>query len=131
MNNSENKGNDKLHKSDLGETKNLNELSFDERKKSFEYDVKSTDSDYDHPMNYDTIATGAVNDDSTFDEANPYVGDEYGKKDEVVDDELEELGMHVDDGDSVRLSPEDKILGRTEEDYRDDLDEEGYPRNDR
>ena len=39
--------------------------------------------------------------------------------------------MHIDnDGDSVLLSPEDEILARTEEDERDDLDEEGYPKND-
>ena len=39
--------------------------------------------------------------------------------------------MHVDiKGDSVLLSAEDEILARTAEDDRDDLDEEGYPRND-
>jgi len=125
------KATDKLHPDSLGETKDLNELSYDKNKNSFEYDVKRTDSDYDHPLNYDTISAGAVNDDSTYDEANPYVGDEYADKDEIVDDELEELGMHVDnEGESVLLSPEDEILGRTEEDYRDDLDEEGYPKND-
>lgn len=122
---------DKLHPDSLGETKDLNELSYDENKKSFEYDMKSTDGDYDHPINYDTVSAGAVNDDSTYDEANPYVGDEYAGKSEIADDELDELGMHVDnDGNSVLLSPEDEILGRTEEDYRDDLDEEGYPKND-
>ncbi|MEE1945597.1 hypothetical protein VRU48_10815 [Pedobacter sp. KR3-3] len=121
---------DKLHADSLGETKDLNELSYDKNKKSFEYDMKSTDSDYDHPLNYDTVSMGAVNDDSTYDEANPYVGDEYAGKEEIADDELDELGMHVDnEGESVLLSPEDEILGRTEEDYRDDLDEEGYPKN--
>lgn len=126
------KANDKLHADNLGETKDLNELSYDENKQSFEYDMKSTDGDYDHPLNYDTVSAGAVNDDSTYDEANPYVGDEYAGKEEIADDELDELGMHVDnEGESVLLSPEDEILGRTEEDFRDDLDEEGYPKNDR
>lgn len=125
------KASDKLHPDNLGEVKDLNELSFDENKQSFEYDMRSQDKDYDHPLNYDTVPAGAVNDDSTYDEANPYVGDEYAGKDDIADDELDELGMHLDnEGNSVLLSPEDEILGRTEEDYRDDLDEEGYPRND-
>jgi hypothetical protein len=125
------KATDKLHPDSLGETKDLNELSYDKNKRSFEYDMKSTDSEYDHPINYDTVGAGAVNDDSTYDEANPYVGDEYAVKDDIVDDELDELAMHVDNkGESVLLSPEDEILGRTEEDNRDDLDEEGYPKND-
>lgn len=122
--------NDKLHPSYLGETKDFNELSYNENKKSFEFDVKGENKDYDHPMPYETVSTGAVNDDSTFDEANPYVGDEYADKKASAQDELEELAMHVDEGDSVLLSEEDEILGRTEEDNRDDLDEEGYPKND-
>jgi hypothetical protein len=123
--------NDKLHPSDLGETKDFNDLSFDKGKQSYELDVKGDDKDYDHPMPYETVATGAVDDNSTFDEANPYVGDEYGTDEEVVKDKLNELGMHVDNkGKSVLLSPEDEILARTAEDERDDLDEEGYPKND-
>jgi len=130
-NNNPQKATDKLHPSDLGETKDFNDLSFDEEKQSYEYDVKGDDKDYDHPMPYETVATGSVDDNSTFDEANPYVGDEYATDQEKVNDKLEELGMHVDNtGDSVLLSPEDEILSRTEEDYRDDLDEEGYPKND-
>jgi hypothetical protein len=130
-NNNPQKATDKLHPSDLGETKDFNDLSFDEEKQSYELDVKGGDKDYDHPMPYETVATGSVDDNSTFDEANPYVGDEYATDQEKVSDKLEELGMHVDNtGDSVLLSPEDEILSRTEEDYRDDLDEEGYPKND-
>ena len=130
-NNNPQKATDKLHPSDLGETKDFNDLSFDEEKQSYEFDVKGDDKDYDHPMPYETVATGSVDDNSTFDEANPYVGDEYATDQEKVNDKLEELGMHVDNtGDSVLLSPEDEILSRTEEDYRDDLDEEGYPKND-
>ncbi|MFI5450696.1 hypothetical protein ACHMWN_00935 [Pedobacter sp. UC225_61] len=130
-NNNPQKATDKLHPSDLGETKDFNDLSFDEEKQSYELDVKGEDKDYDHPMPYETVATGSVDDNSTFDEANPYVGDEYATDQEKVSDKLEELGMHVDNtGDSVLLSPEDEILARTEEDERDDLDEEGYPKND-
>ena len=123
--------NDKLHPSDLGETKDFNDLSFDEEKQSYELDVKGEDKDYDHPMPYETVATGSIDDNSTYDEANPYVGDEYATDEEVVNDKLDELGMHIDNsGESVILSPEDEILARTAEDERDDLDEEGYPKND-
>lgn len=123
--------NDKLHSSDLGETKDFNDLSYDSERDSYELDVKGEDKDYDHPMGYETIATGAVDDNSTFDEANPYVGDEYGTTEDAVNDKLDELGMHIDNtGESVVLSPEDEVLARTEEDFRDDLDEEGYPKND-
>jgi hypothetical protein len=123
--------NDKLHPSDLGETKDFNDLSFDKEKQSYEFDVKGEDKDYDHPMPYETVPTGAINDDSTFDEANPYVGDEYAMDVDKAQDKLDELGMHVDDtGESVLLSPEDELLARTPEDDRDDLDEEGYPKND-
>ncbi len=124
------KATDKLHPSDLGETKDFNNLSFDEDKQSYELDVKEEGNEYDHPMPYDTISTGAIDDNSTFDEANPYVGDEYADKDEVLEEGLGEMGMHLDNGESVLLSPEDELLARTPEDDRDDLDEEGYPVND-
>ncbi len=121
---------DKLHSTTEGSEINKENLSFDERKQSYELDVKGKNKDYDHPMGYETVATGAKDDDSTFDEANPYVGDEYANDEEIVGDELDELGMHIDHGESVKLSPEDEILARTPEDSRDDLDEEGYPIND-
>ena len=134
MNTSDNqptRANDKLHPSDLGETKDFNNLSFDKEKQSYEYDVKGEDKDYDHPMPYDTVSTGAKDDISTFDEANPFIGDEYGSEEEKVNDQLDEMGMHIDTkGESVLLSAEDELLARTEEDFRDDLDEEGYPKND-
>lgn len=131
MNTNQNKANDKLHPTDLGETKDFNDLSFDEEKQSYELDVKGEVKDYDHPMPYDTVATGAVDDDSTYDEANPYVGDEYANRADTAMDNLDELGMHIDNtGESVVLNPEDELLARTQEDERDDLDEEGYPKND-
>lgn len=121
---------DKLHSTAESGGINRENLSYNESKQSYELDVKGTDEDYDHPMGYETVAAGARDDDSTYDEANPYVGDEYARDEEIANDDLEELGMHVDEGQSVKLSPEDKILGRTPEDSRDDLDEEGYPVND-
>lgn len=123
--------NDKLHNSDLGETKDFNELSFDKNKNSFEFDVKGTEKDYDHPLPYDTSAPNGEDSISTYDEANPYVGNEYDE-DGQVDEQIEGNGMHIDDtGESVTVDPADKLLAQTEEDFRDDLDEEGYPKNDR
>jgi len=129
-NNENNPAQDKLHSTTENSEINKENLSFDEEKQSYELDVKGTDKEYDHPMNYNTVATGAADDDSTYDEANPYVGDEYAEKEEVVADELDELGMHIDNGESVKVNTEDEILARTPEDNRDDLDEEGYPVND-
>jgi hypothetical protein len=121
---------DKLHTKSLNDATKEENLAFDKDKKSFEFDVNSADEDYDHPSDYETVSEGAIDDDSTYDNSNPYVGDEYASKKEIADDELLESGMHLDKGESVRLSIEDKILSKTPEDDRDDLDEEGYPVND-
>ena len=130
-NNAEQKGsNDKLHGDNLGETQNVRDLAFDKDKNSFEIDVKSEDKDYDHPLPYDTTAANGGDDNSDYDEANPFIGDEYARKDEVVENDLDTLGMHIDDGDIVELNPEDEYLAKTPEDDRTDLDEEGYPIND-
>lgn len=110
---------------------NNENLAFDEHKQSYELDVKGNNKDYDHPMGYETVAQGAADDDSTYDNSNPYVGDEYADKAEIADDELEELGMHVDSGQSVKVGKNDEALAHVPEDDRKDLDEEGYPKNDR
>lgn len=122
--------NDKIHAPELGQTQDFNELTFNEEKDSFELDVKGSDKDYDHPLPYETTAASGGDDNSTYDEQNPYIGDEYGSKEVQGDDQLAELAMHVDEGESVAVTPEDEFLARTPEDDRDDLDEEGYPIND-
>jgi len=122
--------NDKIHSTTENPEINTENLAYDEVKGSYELDVTGEDKEYDHPMDYETVAAGAKDDDSTYDEANPYVGDEYARNEAIAEDNLEELGMHVDNGESVKLNPEDEILARTPEDNRDDLDEEGYPIND-
>ena len=60
------------------------------------------------------------------------VGDEYRRANdvEVPDPAIDEFGMHIDSGKIVELDPIDEELSRTPEDDRDDLDEEGYPKND-
>lgn len=120
---------DKLHPSDLGETKDFENLSYDKDKNSFEFDVKGTEKEYDHPLPYDTSAPNGEDSISTYDESNPYNGSEYNDK-EQIGENLEEAGMHIDNGESVELNPEDELLARTPEDEREDLDEEGYPIND-
>lgn len=124
------RANDKLHPSDLGETKDFNQLSFDKKKNSYELDVKGTDKDYDHPLPYETTAANGGDENSDYDEANPYIGDEYAQRKEKAESDLDDLGMHIDDGDIVAVAPEDEYLARTPEDDRTDLDEEGYPVND-
>lgn len=121
---------DKLHDSDLGETKDFNELSYDKEKNSFEFDVNGGERNYEHPLPYDTSAPNGEDSISTYDEANPYVGNEYNAQ-RQMDEQLEDNGMRIDEsGESVLLNPADRILSETEEDWRDDLDEEGYPKND-
>ncbi|PYF72434.1 hypothetical protein [Pedobacter nutrimenti] len=124
------RANDRLHGSDLGETKDFNNLSYDKEKNSFEYDVKSDDPDYDHPLPYDTTAANGADENSAYDEANPYVGDEYASRETQIQEGLEDLGMRVDDKRVIEVKPEDEFLARTPEDDRPDLDEEGYPLND-
>lgn len=121
---------DKLHDADLGETKDAKNLIYDKDKNSFEIDVKSEDKDYDHPLPYETAAANGGDENSDYDESNPYIGDEYAKKEEQIENDLDELGMHVDHGKIVEVDPEDEYLAKTPEDDRTDLDEEGYPIND-
>lgn len=121
---------DKLHNSDLGETKDFNDLSFDKDKNSYELDVKGSDKEYDHPLPYDTTAANGGDENSAYDEANPYIGDEYASWAEKRKAELENQAMHIDHGNIVEVDPEDEFLARTPEDDRPDLDEEGYPVND-
>lgn len=118
--------NDKLHASDLGEEKDFNELAFDGEQNSFEFDVKGDDLAYDHPLPYDTTAANGEDSISTYDEANPYDGKEYEASDALADDR-----MRVVKKKDLKTDIEDKLLSRTEEDFRDDLDAEGYPVNDK
>jgi len=122
---------DKLHNSDLGETKDFNNLSFDKDKNTFEVDVKGADKAYDHPFPYETPSDNGADFNSDYDEANPYIGNEYAKKGNQIEGELDDVGMHIDDGEILAIDPEDELLARTPEDDRTDLDEEGYPVNDR
>ncbi len=127
----ENDDRDKTLKDELGETIDKEQLTYNANDNSFEYDVKSDDPDYDHPDPYNTSVKNGADMNSSYDEANPYDAvDEYIPN-ESLETDVEALGMHVDDGQIVGVDPIDEILSRTPEDNRDDLDEEGYPKNDR
>lgn len=126
----ENQDRDKTLKDDLGETIDKENLKYNAEAESFEYDVNSDDPDYDHPDPYKTTAKNGDDFNSTYDEANPYdTEDEYAPK-RSLETDVDDLGMHIDNGSIVELDPTDETLARTPEDERDDLDEEGYPKND-
>ena len=126
----ENQDRDRTLKDTLGETTNTESLKYDADENSFEFDVKSNDPEYDHPDPYDTTVKNGDDISSTYDEANPYdVNGEYDAK-RSLETDVDKLGMHIDNGEIVELDPTDEVLARTPEDDRDDLDEEGYPKND-
>ena len=126
----ENVDRDRTLKDDLGETIDKDQLKYNADNNSFEYDVQSDDPDYDHPDPYNTAVKNGADMNSSYDEANPFDAvDEYIPN-ESLEDDVELLGMHIDNGEIVDLDPIDEVLGRTPEDNRDDLDEEGYPKND-
>ena len=126
----ENSDRDQTLKKDLGETIDKEQLSFNADDNSYEFDVKSDDPDYDHPDPYNTSARNGEDSISTYDESNPYAVDEYIPN-ESLETDVDKLGMHIDSkGSIVDLDPIDEVLGHTPEDDRDDLDEEGYPKND-
>jgi len=126
----DNQDRDRTLKDGLGETIDQENLKYDPEQNSFEYDVKSDDPEYDHPDPYDTTVKNGDDIRSTYDEANPYdVNGEYDAK-RSIETDVDQLAMHIDDGEIVELDPTDAALARTPEDDRDDLDEEGYPKND-
>jgi hypothetical protein len=125
----ENSDRDKALKVSSGEESTAENLSYNADDDSFEYDVKSDDPDYDHPDPYNTSVKNGADMDSSYDESNPYSVDEYIPN-ESLETDVDKLGMHIDNGESVEIDPIDDILSRTPEDNRNDLDEEGYPKND-
>ncbi len=128
--NDENLDRDKKLKDTLEAETDAHDLKYNAEKDSYEIEVESDDPDYDPPALFDTAAPGGSDFNSTYDEANPYdVEGEYDKE-RSIETDAEGLGMHIDSGHIVELDPVDESLARTPEDDRDDLDEEGYPKND-
>ena len=121
---------DKYLKDSLGEETDVENLAFNADDDSFEYDVESDDPDYDHPDPYNTSVKNGADMNSTYDEANPFDAvDEYIPN-ESLETDVDDMAMHIDRGNIVRVDTVDEILSRTPEDKRTDLDEEGYPIND-
>lgn len=107
------------------------DLQFNTESNSFELDVKNEDPDYLHTDPYETSAKNGEDMNSTYDEANPYDTAEEYIPNESLETDVEKLGMHIENDHLFELSLADRELGHTPEDDRDDLDEEGYPKNDR
>jgi hypothetical protein len=121
---------DKYLKDSLGEESDVENLAYNADDDSFEYDVESEDPDYDHPDPYNTSVKNGADMNSTYDEANPFDAvDEYIPN-ESLETDVDDMAMHIDRGNIVRVDTIDEILSRTPEDKRTDLDEEGYPVND-
>lgn len=107
-------------------------LSYDEENDSFELDIKPIDEEeYDHPDPYDTSVKSGADMNSDYDEANPYVGNVEYDKNASLETDISKLAMHEISEDDLIVNERDKNLSRTPEDFREDLDDEGYPLNDR
>jgi hypothetical protein len=122
---------DRTLKDELGETIDEEQLKFNVDDNSYEIDVKSDDPDYDHPDPYKTSAKNGEDMNSTYDESNPYDATDEYIPNESLEIDVDSLAMHISDGEIVEVDPIDEALSHTPEDDRDDLDEEGYPKNDR
>jgi len=111
-----------------GKEDSAQDLRYNAEEDSFELDVEGNDDDeYIHESPYNTVAEDGDDMDSDWDEANLTIGDEYEEFNE--EEEVEKLGMHIDKGQILELDPLDEKLAETPEDERNDLDEEGYPKN--
>ncbi|HWK99129.1 MAG TPA: hypothetical protein VNQ55_04245 [Parapedobacter sp.] len=106
------------------------DLRYNESEDSFELDPETGEKEYRHPQPYNTAAPDGEDDNSTYDEENPYTPNEYRDKQSDMKDELEELDATVTDDQLTQLDEVDEQLAKTPEDDRGDLDAEGYPRRD-
>jgi hypothetical protein len=119
---------DESLKVDLNMQTNIDDLAFDQEKNSYEIDVIGDDPEYVHHDPYDTAVKNGGDAFSDFDEANPTAVNEYDKNASLETD-LNVLAMHVENEDEIIA--EEESFSETPEDNRDDLDSEGYPKNDR
>lgn len=122
---------DKALQDDLNSETDIHKLAYNKDEDSFEIDVSADEgeeADYDHPDPYNTAVKNGGDADSDYDVDNYTAVDEYDK--DAAETELDDLAMHINSGNIVAVNPIDAELSRTPEDDRDDLDEEGYPKND-
>ena len=125
--NADNQDRDQTSKEDLGAEADVDNLAYNEEANSYEFDVHVDDGEYDHPDPYKTAVENGGDFDSSYDEANNMALDQYQDNPDSI---IDEYGMHIDSGKIIELDPVDEELAQTPEDERDDLDEEGYPKND-
>ncbi|MCL7986969.1 hypothetical protein M8998_03330 [Sphingobacterium sp. lm-10] len=106
-------------------------LKYNEEQDSFELDADAggDDTEYDHPLPYDTAAPEGQEDGSLYDEANPYAQSEYQDSQSELDGKLEELDRIVTDSD-IQVDELDEKLSEQPEDASNNLDAEGYPKKD-
>lgn len=119
---------DQALKDDLKMEINVEDLAFDQDLNSYELDVINKDPDYIHHDPYDTAVENGRDANSDFDEANLTAMKEYDKNASLETD-LGALAMHIETDKEDFL--EDESFSETAEDDREDLDFEGYPKNDR
>ncbi len=106
------------------------DLRYNESEDSFELDPETADKEYRHPQPYNTAAPEGEDDNSSYDEENPYTPNEYRDNESEMKGELEELDATVTGKQLTQLNEVDEQLANTPEDSRGDLDAEGYPRRD-
>lgn len=123
----ENMDRDKKLKDTLNAEAIIIDLAFNEETNSLEFDINAEEGEFGPTDPYKTIVENGEDFNSDYDEANKAALDQYSDNPNNI---IDEYGMHIDSGKIVEVSPEDEELAKTPEDERDDLDEEGYPKND-
>lgn len=106
------------------------DLKFNEEKDSFELEAETEDAEYQHPEPYDTAAPRGEDNNSTYDEENPYTADEYRDKKGQATHELEGLDTVIADEKLAGLDDVDERIADTGKGDAADLDDEGYPLRD-
>lgn len=106
------------------------DLRYNEEEDSFELNPVTEADEYDHPLPYDTAAPQGEDDNSTYDEENPYTQNEYQDTRAEVEADLDLLGTEAAD-ESVQLDELDEQFAEgADEDTEEGVDEEGYPLRD-
>lgn len=105
------------------------DLQYNEEEDSFELDPDTGDNAYEHPLPYDTAAPQGEDNNSTYDEANPYTQDEYQDKKNALEGEIDNFDDVVA-GDSMELDEMDEDLSMQEAQQDAHVDDDSYPDKD-
>lgn len=96
------------------------DLKYNAEDDTFELDPETEDQDYQHPLPYDTTAPSGEDDNSSYDEENPYTPHEYRDMHSELTGKLQELDTIKDSLDEL---PDD-TLGSDDMLDSGDLDQE-------